>query len=289
MLAIRPKDTQLRDTQQTVSLEKDGVEIELHGCAVSRRGVFGYWALVVCTAGLAYVASVWYPGMYARLAMRPTQLAQASYIRVQQGDKQLALERVTASPSDGSFESGFGESKERVECNFTNKTELRAFSFRHHCFVFCPTFNAFFAVSQWKDAAWTRGTATQVSGLSNNVVVQRMRVFGKCNIDIQEKSYLQLLWEEALNPLYVFQVASIAIWCVEEYYYYSAAIFVISLASIGSTLVSTKHTARRVRAMANYVCAVRVLRSNVWSDMESSELVPGDVVDLAEPGLDVVP
>ncbi|KAJ2280135.1 hypothetical protein EV176_001163 [Coemansia sp. RSA 451] len=289
MLAIRPKDTQLRDTQQTVSLEKDGVEIELHGCAVSQRGLFGYWALVVCTAGLAYVASVWYPGMYARLAMRPTQLAQASYIRVQQGDKQLALERVTASPSDGSFESGFGESKERVECNFTNKTELRAFSFRHHCFVFCPTFNAFFAVSQWKDAAWTRGTATQVSGLSNNVVVQRMRVFGKCNIDIQEKSYLQLLWEEALNPLYVFQVASIAIWCVEEYYYYSAAIFVISLASIGSTLVSTKHTARRVRAMANYVCAVRVLRSNVWSDMESSELVPGDVVDLAEPGLDVVP
>ncbi|KAJ2498447.1 hypothetical protein GGH96_004292 [Coemansia sp. RSA 1972] len=290
MLAVRQKDTQLHDTQQTVSLEKDGVEIELHGCVVSRRGLFGYWVLVACTAGLAYVASVWYPGIYARLAMRPIQLERASHICVQQGDKQLALERVTVSASDGSFESGFGESKERVECNnLTNKTELRVFSFRHHFFVFCPSFNAFFAVSQWKDAAWTRGTATQVSGLSNNVVAQRMRVFGKCNIDIQEKSYLQLLWEEALNPLYVFQVASIAIWCVEEYYYYSAAIFVISLASIGSTLVSTKHTARRVRAMANYVCAVRVLRSNVWSDMESSELVPGDVVDLAEPGLDVVP
>ncbi|KAJ1852805.1 hypothetical protein GGH12_003257 [Coemansia sp. RSA 1822] len=289
MLAIQSKDWQLQDTQQTASLEKDGVEVELHGCVVSRRGLFGYWTLVVCTAGLAYVASVWYPGIYARLVMRPAQLALASHIHIQQNDKQLALERVIVSASDGSFESGFSESKERAHCNLTNKTELRAFSFRHHCFVFCPSFNAFFAVSQWKDAAWTRGTATRASGLSNNVVAQRMRVFGKCNIDIQEKSYLQLLWEEALNPLYVFQVASIVIWCVEEYYYYSAAIFVISLASIGSTLVSTKHTARRVRAMANYVCAVRVLRSNVWSDMESSELVPGDVIDLAEPGLDVVP
>ncbi|KAJ2357883.1 hypothetical protein GGF43_001189 [Coemansia sp. RSA 2618] len=116
-----------------------------------------------------------------------------------------------------------------------------------------------------------------------------MRLFGPCNIDIQEASYMRLLWEEALSPLYIFQVASIIIWCFDDYYYYSAAIFAISVVSITITVVSTKQTARKIREMADYVCLVRVLREGQWSDIASSELVPGDIIDLSGHSFDVAP
>ncbi|KAJ2852596.1 hypothetical protein IWW36_000225 [Coemansia brasiliensis] len=139
-----------------------------------------------------------------------------------------------------------------------------------------------------RDPNWRCGKVTGISGLNETDVQQRKLLFGNCIIDIQEKSYIRLLWEEALNPLYVFQIASIAIWCSEEYYYYAAAILAISAISIASTVISTKKTAQRIREMSAYVCMVHVVRNGKWQEIISSELVPGDIIDVSA-NIDILP
>ncbi|KAJ2302297.1 hypothetical protein IWW55_003482, partial [Coemansia sp. RSA 2706] len=279
---------QLPDARQVLGLAHDGAEVELQGCVVAKLGVLAYWALVACTAGIVYVLSAWFPAVYAWMALRPAALDCASYVRVLQAGRQQALEPVAVSAICKSFEAGFGAPKEHTD-GATATVDLRTFSFKHSRFVFCPSKSRFIPVSQWKDPKWHRSVVTGPAGLCCATVDTRARLFGKSVIDIQEKSYLQLLWEEALNPLYIFQVASIAIWCGEEYYYYAATIFVISAVSIASTLVSTKQTARKLRAMSVYVCPTCVLRDGSWVDVDSSELVPGDIVDLSKHSFDRVP
>ena len=45
---------------------------------------------------------------------------------------------------------------------------------------------------------------------------------------------------QAFHPFYVFQIASLILWSLDEYYYYAACIFVISVVSITTTLIETR-------------------------------------------------
>jgi hypothetical protein len=49
---------------------------------------------------------------------------------------------------------------------------------------------------------------------------------------------------QVLHPFYVFQIASIALWSIDDYYYYAFAIALISVSSILSTLIETKRVSR---------------------------------------------
>jgi cation-transporting ATPase 13A3/4/5 len=42
------------------------------------------------------------------------------------------------------------------------------------------------------------------------------------------------------HPFYVFQIASLILWTLDDYYIYATAIFVISALSITTSLVETK-------------------------------------------------
>ena len=65
-------------------------------------------------------------------------------------------------------------------------------------------------------------------------------MFGPNLINIREKPTTKLLTDEVLNPFYVFQIGSILLWCMDDYYYYAFCIFIISAFSIVSTLLETK-------------------------------------------------
>lgn len=69
-------------------------------------------------------------------------------------------------------------------------------------------------------------------------------MFGANEINVPVRSVMQLLVLEVLNPFYIFQVASIIIWCLIEYYTYSAAIALMSAAGIVITIVQTRQVIR---------------------------------------------
>ena len=47
------------------------------------------------------------------------------------------------------------------------------------------------------------------------------------------------LWQ-VIHPFYVFQIASVILWSLDDYYYYAFCIALISVASVTSTLIETK-------------------------------------------------
>jgi cation-transporting ATPase 13A2 len=92
--------------------------------------------------------------------------------------------------------------------------------------------------------------------------------------------------DEVLHPFYIFQIFSIGLWTVDDYYCalrsfplsrclvetdgdrcspradYAFAIAVISVASIISTLLETRANVQRMREMSRFSCEVRILRDS---------------------------
>lgn len=50
---------------------------------------------------------------------------------------------------------------------------------------------------------------------------------------------------QAFHPFYIFQVASLILWSMDEYYYYAVCIFLISVFSIGTTVLETRSVCSR--------------------------------------------
>lgn len=103
------------------------------------------------------------------------------------------------------------------------------------------------------------------SGLDADDRDSREQIFGKNLVDIQQKPLFQLLMDEvsnecpshyiegkflpvkAFHPFYIFQLASLVLWSLDEYYYYAICIFLISVFSIGATIIETK-------SVSHYLC-----------------------------------
>jgi len=132
---------------------------------------------------------------------------------------------------------------------------LRFLDYRYIRFSFHPLKDIFVLCNSWKDPSWTDVRSIR-AGLDGEEKEHRQRVFGKNLISIEEKSVPQLLVDEvgphsglstpdcspekAFHPFYVFQVASLILWSLDQYYYYAVCIFIISVASITTTLLETR-------------------------------------------------
>ena len=127
----------------------------------------------------------------------------------------------------------------------------------------------------------------QYSGGIKNISDYNIQLikYGKCDLEVPKKSIPRLLTEEILNPFYLFQVFSIALWLWDGYRYYAGCIFLISVASATTSLIETLSNLKNIRKMAKYSCEVNVMRSgdeNILTPMDSSNLVPGDVIEIPE-------
>uniref|UniRef100_A0A4W3IYZ7 ATPase cation transporting 13A2 n=1 Tax=Callorhinchus milii TaxID=7868 RepID=A0A4W3IYZ7_CALMI len=114
----------------------------------------------------------------------------------------------------------------------------------------------------------------------------RRKVYGPNIIDVPVKPYFTLLVEEVLNPFYIFQILSIALWMAETYYYYAACILFISFISIAVSLYQTRKQSVTLRNMVKLTVKVQVCRDTGEEEMvNSQDLVPGDCIVIPSNGL----
>ncbi|GAA5922543.1 hypothetical protein JCM1841_006194 [Sporobolomyces salmonicolor] len=165
--------------------------------------------------------------------------------------------------------------------------EVKFVDYRYYRFLLHPD-GSFRMVREWKDPSW-RTLPSLRRGLSISDFSLRRTLFGPNAIEIEAKGVGQLLMDEVLHPFYVFQVFSIVLWSVDDYYYYAFAIAVISVVSIISTLLETRANVGRMREMSRFSCDVKVLRDGEWATADSTSLVPGDLLDLSEASLTTFP
>lgn len=80
----------------------------------------------------------------------------------------------------------------------------------------------------------------QQKGLTKDDQYARRLVYGYNKIAIPLKSVMTLLFLELLNPFYVFQVFSVCLWFVYNYYYYAVVIVLMSVFGITMSIIQTR-------------------------------------------------
>lgn len=86
--------------------------------------------------------------------------------------------------------------------------------------------------------------------------------FGECLVNVPKKTVIQILLDEVLNPFYIFQIISIAVFIWDSYVTYAGCIFTLSSLSITSTIYETRKNNELIRQMSKYTCQVEVMKQD---------------------------
>ncbi|XP_036389036.1 cation-transporting ATPase 13A2 [Megalops cyprinoides] len=272
-----------------------------HG-TISHMDVQGYryvcWRVWLChvgsvlSVGLLLALFNWRPrlGVLARCRPCPLGLADTLLIRDSFG-QQFVVEVLTEEIEENSLEQQGAEFEENewrdtVQLHKDEKALLRYYVYEGLRYVWMPKKGAFCRVSVLSQDWTCDDLYHQLGGLSRQEQSARRKLYGHNLIDVPVKSYPRLLFEEVLNPFYIFQVFSIILWMSDNYYYYAACILFISLISIAVSLYEIRKQSSTLRSMARLVVNVTVRRDTGEEDTVSSEeLVPGDCIVIPEAGL----
>ncbi|XP_061622793.1 cation-transporting ATPase 13A2 isoform X3 [Phyllopteryx taeniolatus] len=247
--------------------------------------------MTVLSLGLLLVLFHWRPRLALLARCRPCSLGLADFVLIRDSfGQQHVVEVLTEEIEEGSLEllgdAEATEWRDTVELYQEEKTLLRYYLFEGLRYIWLDRKAAFRLVSVLNENWTCKDLHGFKNGLSHYEQNVRRQVYGPNLIDVPVKSFFKLLTEEVLNPFYVFQIFSMVLWMVDEYYFYSTSIFIISLISIGISLYEIRKQSVTLHNMARLVTNVTVIRkSGEQENVSSVELVPGDCIRLPKDGL----
>lgn len=110
---------------------------------------------------------------------------------------------------------------------------------------------------------------SQVYGLESNLLV------------VANPQFLDLFIEHALAPFFVFQVFSVGLWFLDEYWYYS--LFTLGMLVLLEVTVVFQRLQqhKQLRAMRPAPAPAWVFRAGQWQQIPAQALLPGDVIAVA--------
>ncbi|CAG6021127.1 unnamed protein product [Menidia menidia] len=265
--------------------------MDVQGYKWVRWRVWSCRLAALLTLGLLLIVFRWRPrlAVLARCRSCPLALADILLLRDTFG-QQHVVEVLTQEVEEGSLEMlgqlEEAEWRDTVQLYREEKTLVRYYLFEGLRYIWLDRRGAFCRVSVLSEDWTCKDLHSFQKGLSPLEQSLRRNIFGVNLIDVPVKSYTRLLFEEVLNPFYVFQVFSITLWVIDSYYFYALCIFIISIISITISLYETRKQSVTFRNMARLVTNVTIRRaSGVEECVSSEELVPGDCLIVPQEGL----
>ncbi|KAI5123953.1 hypothetical protein M0805_006366 [Coniferiporia weirii] len=282
-----PSRQQIFMADEDITVRFIGYEIILWRQWIWRLGCF-------ITIGLLGLLGHWFPRLWLRWVAQEKAFKNSKdgFIVVETPYRDISLFPVKTLHYPYALSTVF-PTKSGLENSSNGKmsdmlTFLKVVDYRCLRFALDPRTGLFISVSEWRDMSWTGIPAVQ-GGLQIVDREQRHKLFGPNVIDIEGKSIIALLIDEIIHPFYVFQVASVILWSLDDYYYYAFCIALISVFSVTSTLIETRKTMARMRKMSRFFCIVSVYSDGSWQEKDSADIVPGDIVSLSKPALSIFP
>ncbi|KAF4621315.1 hypothetical protein D9613_000774 [Agrocybe pediades] len=291
-------------TRQTIHIADEDSTVRFVGYDIISWRLWMWRIASIVTFGILPLLGHWFPKLWLRSVAREKAFCEShdGFLVVESAYKSVLMIPIrtldyayhlsTVFPSElatvpGTETEHIYGSQDYNPIDGTLK-KLRIVDYRHTRFALDPRTGLFTMVRDWRDPTWTTVAAAR-KGIDKRTEEQRRIIFGNNEINIEAKSTIALLVDEVIHPFYVFQIASIILWSLDDYYYYAFCIALISIISITTTLIETKKTVSRMREMSKLVCSVEVLKNGSWSDTDSTELVPGDIVNLSTSQISIVP
>jgi len=249
-------------------------------------------ALVLC--GIPYLFARWKPRWRLEATCSVCYLAQADRLLVLHCEaRDEVVVRVEEEEVGPAFPSKFTVANNQQSTGDTDRLledsslAFRYFTYRHLRYGWNSGAYSYELVSGLDKGTGLSDISEKFSkGLSEGVSPLLLQLHGLNSIAVEIPSILSLLVEEVLHPFYIFQICSITLWSMDNYYYYAFCILTISLISVAVSLYETRRQAESLHEMvsAGGGKECRVLRGGEELDLDVAQLVPGDLIVLDRAG-----
>ncbi|XP_024908394.1 probable cation-transporting ATPase 13A3 isoform X2 [Cynoglossus semilaevis] len=273
--------------------------------------VWGYrpclWKMIlvgmaaVCSGGLLLLLLYWLPEWGVKVTCTHTSLRDAHTLLLRTTDEFRQWFRTTVhvmlaprrKPFDSLTQKSTGQvSNEDHIVSSIPEEQHQIHYFTHHSTTYfwndeTQTFDFHKGLEDLK-VSCASIHSDHSSGLSKSVQNYRRLFFSENEIAVRVPSLFKLLIKEVLNPFYIFQLFSVILWSVEDYYYYATAIVFMSAISIATSLYTIKKQYVMLHDMVAAHSVVRVslcTGNNEIEEAMSTELVPGDVINIPTNGM----
>ncbi|XP_022090368.1 probable cation-transporting ATPase 13A3 [Acanthaster planci] len=274
--------------------KKAGLEIQegkddafvCYGYHRSRAWTWLSYTLCVCTVGLAALVFYWKPDWWIKFTCRVCDLRDADSIIIKDIYQRYHVCPLRTMEVNSKSVCGPKSLKKLLHRDVVIGGMLKYVKFQKVRYMWDPKEETFFKLRVLDGANSCSEFYDKLqNGLSEKEANKRRFLYGDNKIIIRVRPIIVLLIQEVLNPFYIFQLFSVALWLSDNYYYYSGCIILMSAVSITVALYTTRKQSITLRDMVESNTTVEVLRkSGACIKVPEDQLVPGDVMVLPPEG-----
>ena len=249
--------------------------------------------LNICTVGIINLVVVWFPKIVLYIYYNVTYLNKATHFGIfSKQDKAFKVieKKVIDLPpidydSDTSVYSKFNFNIEY------GATQIVLFEYNLFKYVYSPRTDEFEALNYYIKTTNSMIVDKYSTGLNPKEINYMRNIFGICDLDVKLSSCCKILFNELTDPYYLWILIIVLIFVFTGYLLYGIAIFLVFAIAILIGVLETRKNMKHIEEISRYSCPVKVYRKNENNEVmegveiDSTELVPGDVYELPEEGL----
>ncbi|AMD18547.1 HBL355Cp [Eremothecium sinecaudum] len=283
---------------QRFYIAEEDLVIAIAGYKTNIWKLYLYYVLCCLSFGILFLICKWVPRYKVRLRGSKTALGKAEWVVVENEYSELSIINVKREWYNRPLSTILSLKRDNISNNrrhYHHESEVNpnvpiliSFEYRYYNLIYSPLGDVFQTNCNWADPNWV-DVDRFCKGLPTAIQEDRLIAFGKNSINLKQKTTSEILFDEALHPFYIFQIFSVILWMFDHYYYYAGCIFLISILSILDNIFETKQSYKRLSEVSQFHCDVRVYKDGFWTQIPSTDLVPGDIYEISDPSLSVFP
>ena len=248
-----------------------------------------YIFLNIITCGIINLFMKWFPSLKIYLRYNVTNLLKAKYLGIYGMDGEMNIKKLKKIKfPDVKLEED--NIITNLGLNIKSIKYALMFEYKSYDYIYNENTDEFEVLDYRIKCPKSKILNKLSKGLYPNEVEFLQLIFGKCDIDIQITSFKKILLNELSDPFYLFQLYSVILWILTEYYLYSFIIIILTLFSLIISLKETYSNLKKIEKMSKYSCPVNIYRKNSLGEtiiytISSLELVPGDLFEVPDEGI----
>ncbi|CAE7362565.1 SPF1 [Symbiodinium natans] len=124
----------------------------------------------------------------------------------------------------------------------------------------------------------------EATGLGNDDAEHLKTRFGDNLLEVELPTFFQCYKEQLLSPLVIFQIFVALIWAADDFFNYTLMQMLFILTMESTSVFQRLKTMKMLNSMGTKSYGIMVYRGGCWVEKSTSDLVPGDLIELVTVG-----